>query len=237
MTPTHDPSKCPMPTSMGGLWDFPPISRKHVTLLEAKEVFFWARLWILALWFGSLLFVLLSNESFMTVAHFLGQRTLVMGQTLEQTPLPQACIIWSTLLPWVGKELWAQRIFATLSQALGTKNIQVTFDLVFDEGTPAFMKDACGVTYQNKGESNNDVGRIPNAPPPSHWQSYVVRAPNGEPKVGKDTIDDWHIELGHNLMGVATWRVRTFVHSYRNCFAFILKDLEVYNGKPIQIHI
>lgn len=47
-----------------------------------------------------------------------------------------------------------------------TKIIQSTFNRVFDEGIPFFTMDACAITSQKNGESNNDVGGIWNAQRP-----------------------------------------------------------------------
>lgn len=41
----------------------------------------------------------------------------------------------------------------TLSQTLGTKDIQAIFDCVFYKGIPPPTKDAYGATSQDKGES------------------------------------------------------------------------------------
>lgn len=57
--------------------------------------------------------------------------------------------------------------------------------------------------------------------------------------MAKDTteFDDWPLDLGHYIMGVEAQMVQAFVFSYWDCFAFSLKDLEVYMGKSIHIHI
>lgn len=80
---------------------------------------------------------------------------------------------------------------------------------------PFFTKDACVATFKDKGEYNNDfvtIGSTHWGPPLAYYWSNVVSAPNGEPKMGKDTkeIDDWpwaiiqqilkHKRYGHDLL-------------------------------------
>ena len=50
-------------------------------------------------------------------------------------------------------------------------------------------------------------------------------------------FDDWPIDVGPKLTGAEARKVRAFIRSYRNCFAFSLHDLEGYKGKPIRIQL
>ena len=64
-------------------------------------------------------------------------------------------------------------------------------------------------------------------------------APSGNPSIEKETteFDDWPIEVGPKLTGAEARKVRAFIRSYRNCFAFSLHDLEGYKGKPVRIQL
>jgi hypothetical protein len=64
-----------------------------------------------------------------------------------------------------------------------------------------------------------------------------VLAPSGNPSMEKETtkFDDWPIEVGPKLTGAEARKVRAFIRSYRNCFAFSLHDLEGYQGKLVRI--
>ena len=64
-------------------------------------------------------------------------------------------------------------------------------------------------------------------------------APSGNPSTKKETteFDDWPIEVGPKLTSAEARKIRAFVRSYRNCFAFSLHDLEGYKGKPIRIQL
>ena len=44
-------------------------------------------------------------------------------------------------------------------------------------------------------------------------------------------FDNWQLDLGLHLTGVEVRKVRLFICSYRNCFAFNLQDLEGYKEK------
>ena len=50
-------------------------------------------------------------------------------------------------------------------------------------------------------------------------------------------FDDWPIEVGPKLTGAEARKVRAFIRSYRNCFAFSLYDLEGYKDKFVCIQL
>ena len=56
----------------------------------------------------------------------------------------------------------------------------------------------------------------------------------GSPLLEKETtkFDDWPLELGPHLTSVEVRKVRTFIRSYRRCFAFSLQDPRSVGGQP-----
>jgi hypothetical protein len=66
-----------------------------------------------------------------------------------------------------------------------------------------------------------------------------VLAPSGNPSMKKETtkFDDWPIEVEPKLTGAEVQKIRAFIRSYRNYFAFSLQDLEGYKGKHVRIQL
>jgi hypothetical protein len=66
-----------------------------------------------------------------------------------------------------------------------------------------------------------------------------VLAPSGNTSMKKETteFDDWPIEVGPKLTGAEARKVRAFIRSYRNFFAFSLHDLEGYKSKSVHIQL
>ena len=66
-------------------------------------------------------------------------------------------------------------------------------------------------------------------PAPSHGsvqQKKIIQVHN-----------DWEMDIGMGLTSAELRKVRAFISSYRECFAFRLTDLEGYKGKSVRIQL
>lgn len=90
-----------------------------------------------------------------------GQGGTIMTNTIsaKQTKFEQLCRI-----QWEAKEeLRGQHVVGTLSQSLGTIDVQNIFDRVFYEDAPPLSNDRCAIATQDKGDSSKGDGGFDNA--------------------------------------------------------------------------